>query len=172
MGLPRVAIHILAGIGLVCSLMSGVQAQDFCPWRPLTEEEEQARTENVPAEDADPSVIEGDFDGDGTQDKALIAIRKADGVRDLIVLIRTNRIYPVMVGTVDPRDGMRLAEPGPWDTICGNAFREFHEKMCASGYPKQIKLKNPGILVVSNGQTSLFFWNSKKRLFDAYILVD
>lgn len=168
----RVIVRILFGIGLMWLLIPSAQAQDFGPWRPLTTEEEQARIENVPVEDADPSMIEGDFDGDGIQDKALIAIRKADGARDLIALIKTNKVYPLMVGTVDSHDGLRLAESGLWDTICGNAFREFHQKMCANGYPRQINLKNPGILVVSDGQTSLFFWQPQKKRFDAYILVD
>ena len=152
-------------------LPSAALSQDFGPWRALTAEEERARSGDTLSESADPSLIEGDFNGDGKSDKVLIAIRKADGARQLIAVTR-NPNNPVELGAAEPDDGLRLAEPGPWDTICGNAFREFHADLCASGYPRQIRLKNPGVLLVGSGQTSLFYWEAKKKRFDTVVLVD
>ncbi len=158
-------------LGLPALLPAAALSQDFGPWRALTAEEERARSGDTLSATADPSLIEGDFNGDGTGDKVLIAIRKADGARHLIAVTQ-NPNHPVERGTAEPDDGLRLAEPGPWDTICGNAFREFHADLCASGYPKQIRLKNPGVLLVGSGQTSLFYWEAKKKRLDTVVLVD
>jgi hypothetical protein len=64
-------------------------SQDLGPWRALTAEEEKIRIGETPSSEADPSMIEGDFDGDKTKDKALIAVRRSDGIRGLVVLLKS-----------------------------------------------------------------------------------
>ena len=149
---------------------SAAHAQDFGEWRALTAEEEQARIADVPSDSIDPAMIEGDFDGDGTKDKAMIAIRRSDQVRGLIVSLK-GRIHVVEAENVEANDGLGLAEPGRWDTVCGNAFREFHQTECRAGYPAQVRLRNPGFLHIGQGHTVLYFWNPRKKLFDAASMV-
>ncbi|HZH51445.1 MAG TPA: hypothetical protein VEZ16_06130 [Microvirga sp.] len=153
------------------SASSGAWAQDLGEWRALTEEEENARTEDVESDSIDPAMIEADFDGDKIEDGALIAIRKSDGARGLIVVMK-DRVHVIDTEHIGPKDGLGLAPPGSWDTVCGNAFREFHREACNSGYPARIKLKTPGILLIGNGSTVLHFWNPRTKRFNQATIVD
>jgi hypothetical protein len=147
---------------------SAALAQNLGNWRALTAEEEKARIADVSPESIDPATIEADFDGDGRKDKALIAINQSDGVRGLIAVIN-GRIHVISPDGVEASDGLGLAESGSWDTVCGNAFREFHD---CRDYPSRVTLKNPGILRISDGRTTLYFWSRKTRSFDAVLMVD
>jgi hypothetical protein len=156
-------------IGLLAA-PSGARARDFGEWRALTAEEENARIGDTPAGSVDPSTIEADFNGDGRTDRALIAVRKSDGVRDLIV-DTGDRIHVLVRSepgreSVEPEDGLGPAKPGRWETICGNAFRELQGGLCETeNYPRTVTLKNPGILHVSPGQAILYYWDRRKKAF-------
>lgn len=149
---------------------AGALSQDVGPWRALTAEEERARIGDTPAQSIDPSMIEGDFDGDGTKDKALIAIRKSDGVFGLIAILKS-RIHVLDTDLVEPSDGLGYAKPGTWKTICGIANRASDDESCKE-YPSRVTLKNPGILWIGNGRTLLYFWDKKTRRFDVVLMVD
>ncbi|KAB0267990.1 hypothetical protein [Microvirga brassicacearum] len=123
-------------------------------------------------------MIEADFDGNGIKDRAQIAIRKSDQARGVIVTTK-GRVHLLLILSEgdeiradhsDLKDnGLGFAKPGRWDTVCGNAFREFQEESCED-YPKSVRLRNPGILVVSNTYALLYFWDRKKEKFDVVSL--
>lgn len=175
MRLPIATALAIIAIGLSWPLPSGARAQDFEAWRALTAEEDKARSGNAPSASIDPAMIRADFDGDGRIDTALIAVRKADRTRDLIVKAG-ERIHVLVRSSesgvsVGPEDGLGLAKVGRWDTICGNAFRELQGGLCESGtYPRAVTLKNPGLLLIAPGETVLYFWDIKKRAFDSVAL--
>jgi hypothetical protein len=161
-------------IGILAA-SSGAEAQDFGEWRALTTEEEKAHNADIPADSVDPVMIEADFNGDGRKDKALIAVRKADQVHDLIVDLG-DRIHVLVRSEaggegVAPGAGVRLAESGRWETICGNAFRDLQGGMCESeNYPRAVSLKRPGIISISDGATLLYYWDRKKKTFASVVL--
>lgn len=166
---------------LACTILiatgSPALAQDYGEWRALTEEEDKARIGDTVAESIDPSTIEADFDGDGRTDTALIAVRKADGTRDLIVDL--GRSVHVLIRSeergmsVDPEAGLGLAKPRRWDTICGKALRKLQGGLCESErYPASVTLKLPGILYIENGLTQLYYWDRKKKAFESVVLVN
>ncbi|MFC4175313.1 hypothetical protein ACFOYU_25140 [Microvirga sp. GCM10011540] len=164
-------LHALCGIGLLAACTPAL-SQELGEWRALTAEEEKSHKGDVPADSADPLSVEADFDGDGRKDKALIAARRADGIRDLIVRMG-DRIHVLVRSeeggaSVGAEDGLGLAEPGRWETICGNAFRDLQGGLCESEqYPEAVTLKHPGLLHISPGEAMLYFWNRKKKTFDA-----
>jgi hypothetical protein len=167
--------RVLWSLALAGALTAPAAAQDIGRWRALTAGEEKARIGDIPAESVDPSMIEADFDGDGRKDRALIAVRRADQVRDLIadmgdrihVLVRSEE----KSAGVGPEDGLGLAKPGRWETVCGNAFRDLQGGLCGSEkYPRAVTLKNPGLLHISPGEAILYFWDRKKKTFDAVAL--
>lgn len=164
----RKTILAVLGLGLTWSIAAGASAQDLGSWRPLTAEEEKSRIGDTPAGSIDPAMIEADFDGDGRKDKALIAVRKSNGSRGLIAVLN-GRVHVIDPDSIEPSDSLRVAKPGRWNTICGNAFREFHE--CA-GYPGRVTLKNPGILAISDGRTVLYVWDRKAKRFNGVLMVD
>jgi hypothetical protein len=166
---------VSTAIGLSSLWLSGAQAQDLGEWRLLTAEEEKARIGDSPSNSIDPAMIKADFNGDGRIDTALIAVRKSDQSRDLIVKM-DDRIHVLVRSEVSgvsigAEDGLGLAKPGHWDTICGNAFRELQGELCESEkYPKAVILRNPGLLRISSGEAVLYFWNGKKKAFESLIL--
>lgn len=163
----------LARLLLACALFpTSALAETASAWRSLTADEERARAGDVVAESLDPAAIEGDFDGDGKKDRAEIMVRTKDMARGLLVSMKGASKVVATGDGVSDQDGLGLAEPGPWDTVCGNAFREFHQKACEDGYPSRLTLKNPGILLIGNGRTMLYFWNPKKKAFGAVVMVD
>ncbi len=171
MTLRNSILHAFLGLGLLGTACSAALSQNLGEWRTLTAKEERARLGETPISEADPSTIEADFDGDGRKDRALIAVRRSDGARGLVVAMK-GRVRVIEPEGVEPQDGLRLAEPGSWDTICGNAFREFHQEPCDEGYPARVDLRNPGILRISNGATILYFWDRTTGRFDSVLMVD
>ncbi len=172
---PRRILPLLLAAGFSVLPISEALSQDFGAWRALTAEEEKARAENSPSVELDPTTIEADFNGDGKTDTALIAVRLSDQARELIVDMNghTHVLIHVEEGEerIGPDDGLGLAEPRRWETICGNAFRKLQGGLCESeGYPKAVTLKNPGFLYISPGQTNLYFWDRKKKTFDLVVL--
>jgi hypothetical protein len=166
LSIPAALVSI--ALGLSWPFPSGAQAQDLGEWRALTPKEEKDRIGKTPRSEADPSMIEADFDGDGKKDKALIAIRISDGARGLIAVMN-GHIHPINPDGVEPSDGLRFAKPDRWDTVCGHAYREFHD---CTDYPSHVTLKNPGILWISVGRTVLYFWDRKTKRFDGVLMVD
>jgi hypothetical protein len=164
-------IVLIAGIGL--GACPKAHAQDLGVWRPLTAEEEKARIGSVPPKDADPSMIEADFDGDRAKDKALIAVRTTDGARGLIVALKS-RLH-VLVLSGENKDGteadksplldagIRVAKPGPWRPNC---FED-----CSDNPPKTVVLKNPGILFYDDASTMLYRWDAKNKQFTGSLMV-
>jgi hypothetical protein len=149
-------------------------SQDFGPWRTLTVEEEKARIAGISPESVDPSLIEADFDGNGKKDKALIAIRKADKARGLIVVLNGQlqvlALFRERVPWLDDdesglRDtGLQIAEPGSWQPNC-------YDDVCFKHPPKKRILKNPGILLLEDLTTMLYFWDPKTKSFGASLMV-
>lgn len=180
----KIALRILAcviplagGSPAQAQAQAQTQTQDHGGWRALTTEEEKARVGDTPAESVDPAMIEADFDGDGRKDKALIAVRKADGMHNLIVDLGTQvqaLIQSDQRGmSVDPQAGLGLAKPGRWETICGNALRKLQGGLCeAERYPAAVTLKRPGILYIENGLTQLYYWDPRRKAFETVILVN
>ncbi|MBJ6128038.1 hypothetical protein [Microvirga splendida] len=168
MTLRTLCLHAFLSIAALGMNGSAALAQNLGNWRALTAEEEKVRIADISPGSVDPSTIEADFDGNGRKDKALIAINKFDGARGLIVLVH-GRVHVISPDGVEASDGLGLAERGSWDTVCGNAFREFHD---CTDYPSRVMLKNPGILWIGNGRTSLYFWSRKTKSFDVVLVVD
>ncbi|WP_201862558.1 hypothetical protein [Microvirga soli] len=167
---PRtLCLHAFLSIGALGMDGSAALAQNLGNWRALTAEEEKARIANVSPESVDPAMIEADFDGDGRKDKALIAVRKSDGVFGLIAILK-GRIHVLDTDLVEASDGLRYAEPRTWDTICGMPASA-NDASCDE-YPSRVILKNPGILWIGNGRTSLYFWSRKTKSFDVVLMVD
>jgi hypothetical protein len=169
--------HLLivwALLSVVVPVSSTAQAQDFGIWRALTAEEEKTRIGDTPISEADPSMIEADFDGDGRKDKALLAVRKTDDVLGLIVLLKArsqvfvlseyNRSGLDVARSGLPDAGLRIAEPGAWEPNC-------YDKECFKDRPKKRILKNPGILYYAGPNTVLYFWESKTRSFGGSLMV-
>ncbi|WP_230531691.1 hypothetical protein [Microvirga roseola] len=169
--IPRILSCLTVSIALFVPALSAAHAQDLGGWRALTAEEEKARIAGVPSDSVDPAMVEADFDGDGTTDKGLIAVRQSDGARGLIAVLK-GKVHVIDPDGIEPSDGLGLAEPGTWETVCGNAFREFHQAACEEGYPARVTLKKPGILWIGNGQTVLYFWNEKAGRFAGAAMVD
>src|SRR5215217_4752638 len=130
---------LVAGLGLLGPSMPTAQAQDYGEWRALTSDEEKARIAAVRPGSVAPAVVEADFDGDGTKDKVLIAIRKADGARRVIAVMG-NRVHVIEPLGVDAPDGLGLADSGSDDTICGNAFQQLHKEAC-DDYPAHMHFR-------------------------------
>ncbi|MBM1171128.1 hypothetical protein [Microvirga arabica] len=164
-------LHGFLSIGILVAAPPAAIAQALGEWRALTAEEEQARIGDTPSGETDPSMIEADFDGDGRQDRALVAVRRSNGARGLVVATR-GKVQVIKPEDVEPQDGLRLAAPGPWDTVCGNAFRAFHQGTCNDGYPSRVELRNPGILWIGNGRTVLYYWDGKTNRFSGVLMVD
>jgi hypothetical protein len=177
MNLLSRAWQIAWSIGLAGAAVAApvALAQDFGEWRALTVEEQKAHLGDVPAGSAAPLMIEADFNGDGRKDKALIAIRKADQVHDLIVDLgdQTHVLVRSEEGGegIAPGASLGHAKPGRWETICGNAFRDLQGGLCESEkYPRAVRLEHPGIICIADGETLLYFWDRKKKTFDAVAL--
>jgi hypothetical protein len=162
-------LHAFLSIAALGMNGSVAVAQNLGNWRALTADEEKARIGDTPAASVDPSIVEADFDGDGRKDKALIAVRKSDGIFGLIAILR-GRIHVLDTDLVEASDGLRYAESGTWDTICGMPDRA-NDASCDE-YPSRVTLKNPGILWIGNGRTSLYFWSRKTKNFDVVLMVD
>ena len=166
--MKRGLILAVVSAGLSSLPVSSTLSQDFGFWRALTTEEEKARIGDASANSIDPTMIEADFDGDGRKDKALIAIRKIDGARGLIAVLN-GRVHVISPDGMEPSDGLGLAKRGISNTDCVSPIREFHD---FTHYPSRVMLKNPGILWIGNGRTSLHFWDRKKKQFDTVLMVD
>jgi len=173
MALRTLFLHGSLGIGLLAAPSTAI-AQDIGEWRTLTAKEEQTRIADTPSGEADPSMIEADFDGDGKKDKALIAIRRTDDALGLIVLLR-NRPQIIVLSEykrsgqdVDqsglPHSGLRIAEPGAWQPNC-------YDDACFKRPPRKRVLKNPGILYYDGPNTVLYFWEPKTRSFGSSLMV-
>jgi hypothetical protein len=161
-------------LGPLLPMPSTAQAEDLGAWRVLTAEEEKIRVGETPSSEADPSMIEADFDGDGRKDKALIAIRKPDDVLGLIVLLKSHpQIFVLSEHNrsgldVDqsglPHSGLSVAEPGAWQPNC-------YDDECFKRPPKKRILKNPGILFYDGPNTVLYFWEPRTKSFGGSLMV-
>jgi len=172
---------LVAGLGLLGPSMPTAQAQDYGEWRALTSDEEKARIAAVRPGSVAPAVVEADFDGDGTKDKVLIAIRKADGARRVIAVMG-NRVNVIEPKGVDAPDGLGLADSGSDDTICGNAFQQLHKEAC-DDYPAHmnfrycdgphaahVTLKRPGFLWIGGRGFNLQgFLEMRSRVYALYV---
>jgi hypothetical protein len=159
------------GIGLLWQMCAPGVAADLGAWRELTAEEEAVRIAGIPPASIDPSMIEGDFNGDSIVDRAMIAIRTTDQVRGLIAIINDHvHVVAGDPGAVGDRDGLGIAPLGRWNPVCGNALREFHE--CDAGQPTTIDLTTSGILLISEGATVLYFWDQKTLGFQSAVMAD
>ena len=164
-------IRTTLSIGLLWQMCMFGFAADLGAWRKLTAEEETIRIAGIPPASIDPSLIEGDFNGDGIVDRAMIAIRTTDQVRGLIAII--NDHVHVIVGdpeSVGDRDGLGIALPGRWNPVCGNAHREFHE--CDARQPTAIDLTITGILFIRENATVLYYWDEQSAGFRSAVMVD
>ena len=159
------------GIGLLWQMCAPGFAAGLGTWRELTAEEEAIRIAGIPPASIDPSVIEGDFNGDGIVDRAMIAIRTTDQVRGLIAIIN-DHVHVIVgdPGAVGDRDGLGIAPPGRWNPVCGNALREFHE--CDARQPTAIDLTITGILFIRENATVLYYWDEKSAGFRSAVMVD
>lgn len=156
---------------LLWQMCAAALARDLGVWRELTAEEERARTAGTPFESTDPSTIEADFNSDGVKDQAMIAIRRTDQVRGLIAVVKGQvHVLVVEPKTITEYDGLGVAQPGEWNPICGNALRAFHQ--CGPDNPRKLRLKNPGILLIGDGTTVLYYWNEKSKRFQGVMMVD
>ncbi|WP_046867067.1 hypothetical protein [Microvirga massiliensis] len=164
-------VRTALGIGLLWQMGTPSAAADLGTWRELTADEEAVRIAGIPPASIDPSVIEGDFNGDGILDRAMIAIRTTDQVRGLIAVIDSHiHVIAGDPGAVGDRDGLGIAPPGRWDPVCGNALREFHE--CDGRQPTTIDLTTSGILLIGEGETVLYFWDKKIPGFRNAVMID
>jgi hypothetical protein len=164
-------VRTALGIGLLWQMCTPGNAADLGAWRELTAEEEAVRIAGIPPASIDLSTIEGDFNGDGILDRAMIAIRTTNQVRGLVAVI-DGHIHVIAgdPGAVGDRDGLGITPPGRWNSVCGNALREFHE--CEASQPTTIDLMNPGILLIREGSSVLYYWGDKIPGFRSAVMVD
>jgi hypothetical protein len=155
----------------LCLLSLAVGGVKAAEWRDLSFEEEEARTAGASSGPPDSARLKADFDGDGTEDEALILMNMASDDPGLVAHVDGQEYELAGRNVVEKQSGLRLARVGRWDTVCSGAFRQFDPESC-KGYPAGVTLKQPGILLVTDGRTTLFFWNSNKKAFDAVALAN
>lgn len=158
------AVVSLCFLGQMCA---AAFASDLGVWRKLTDEEEKVRT----TESTDPSAIKADFNGDGIEDLAMIAVRRTDQVRGLIAIVK-GKVHVIVEEpkVIAEYDGLGLAQPGEWHPICGNALRVFHR--CGPDNLRKLRLKSPAILLIGDGVTVLYYWSERTKHFREVTMVD
>jgi hypothetical protein len=115
-----------------------------------------------------PNRADGDFNGDGLKDTALLLINDTEKKYRLSVYLgQKNGYYITLKLDEDSLTanklhlGISIMEPGNYKTACGKGYWD-----CAPGEPAVLTLKNPGIAFFEfESSSSVFYWDTHKREF-------
>jgi len=136
-------------------------------WRPAEKmdylDEDLLMIENIV-----PNRADGDFNGDGFNDTALLLINDTEKKYSLLVyLYQKKGGYKKIKLEEGPKiseklhNGISLMEPGNYKTACGKGYWD-----CEPGEPAVLTLKNPGIACFEfESSSSVFYWDTHKREF-------
>lgn len=113
-----------------------------------------------------PSKIIADFNGDGEQDVALIAIKQDKTGWALFVFMAGLKDISILnLDTADEKPpisvGIELVEPGTFETACGKGYWN-----CKPDEPPLLALSSPAILYETfESAASIFYWDKKTETF-------
>lgn len=123
-----------------------------------------------------PNHVDGDFNGDGFDDRAWFLINDTkEKYRIIVYFGQKNGGYETIILLEDSYKrtnsfnlGICLMEPGNYQTACGKGYWD-----CQPGEPALVKLKNPGIdFFEFECCDSVFYWDAQKKGFKQVSISD
>lgn len=112
-----------------------------------------------------PVSIEGDFDGDGAMDRAMILKKKGKNEEGLYVFLSSSSKFKLLEkisGTDFNSMSISLQAKG---TKVDSACKRGYEELC-DGSPKEVGLETDGLWFVQcSAAASIFYWDKKTQDF-------
>jgi GH18 family chitinase len=156
---PRKVALLLLGLATVCSAQQLPAGWTKPPAKLIGQDFRQKDPNHF-------SVVKGDFNGDGVQDKALLLVNQRTQKMGFFVCLTTptgcawHRLEVMDIAFLDVM-GIAKVKPGQYETACGKGYWE-----CGKDEPKKLKTKRDAVeFFKDESASSVYVYNSIKNKF-------